>query len=150
MVCCVLFIKNPHTINYEQHVYIIYKILENDIKNNNINTELLKNISYARAYFINQIKQNKYFQLIKIENEFIKKYKITEFISRSNENIKINIKKVISSAQLSLNRIDDLEESTSKNIQNLTDFEGNKIVEILECEYIKNNIKKKDIIYLTL
>ena len=145
-----IFIKNPHTINYEQHVYIINKILENDIKNNNINTELLKNISYARAYFINQIKQNKYFQLIKIENEFIKKYKITEFISRSNENIKINIKKVISSAQLSLNRIDDLEESTSKNIQNLTDFEGNKIVEILECEYIKNNIKKKDITYLIL
>ena len=56
-----IFIKNPHTINYEQHVYIINKILENDIKNNNINTELLKNISYARAYFINQIKQNKYF-----------------------------------------------------------------------------------------
>lgn len=140
----IIFIKNPHTINYDQHVYVINKILQNDIKNNNINVELLKNISYARAYFINQIKVNKYFQLIKIENEFIKKYKITEFTSRNNENIKINIKKVISSAQLSLKRNEDLEEATNKNIQNLTDYDGNKIIDILECEYFKNNLKIKD------
>ena len=140
----IIFIKNPHTINYDQHVYVINKIPQNDIKNNNINVELLKNISYARAYFINQIKVNKYFQLIKIENEFIKKYKITEFTSRNNENIKINIKKVISSAQLSLKRNEDLEEATNKNIQNLTDYDGNKIIDILECEYFKNNLKIKD------
>ena len=140
----IIFIKNPHTINYDQHVYVINKILQNDIKNNNINVELLKNISYARAYFINQIKVNKYFQLIKIENDFIKKYKITEFTSRNNENIKINIKKVISSAQLSLKRNEDLEEATNKNIQNLTDYDGNKIIDILECEYFKNNLKIKD------
>ena len=82
--------------------------------------------------------------MIKIENEFIKKYKITEFTSRNNENIKINIKKVISSAQLSLKRNEDLEEATNKNIQNLTDYDGNKIIDILECEYFKNNLKIKD------
>ena len=123
-----IFIKNPHNINYDQHIYVINKILQNDIKNNNINIELLKNFSYARAYFINQIKIKQFLQLVKIENDFIKKYKITEFISRNNENIKINIKKVILSAQLSLKRFEDLEKSTITNIKNLTDFEGNKII----------------------
>jgi len=63
-----LFIKNPNNFNYDQHVYVINKILQIDIKNNNINIELLKNISYARSYFINQIKIKQFLQLVKIEN----------------------------------------------------------------------------------
>ena len=56
-----IYVKNPHTINYDQNIYVINKNCKNDIKNNTINIELLKNISYARAYLINQIKINKYY-----------------------------------------------------------------------------------------
>ena len=62
----IIFIKNPHILKYDQHIYNINKILEKDIKNNTTNIELLKNISYVRSYFINQIKKNKEYKLIKI------------------------------------------------------------------------------------
>ena len=52
--------------------------MKEDIKNNNINTDDLKSILYARAYFIYIIKNNPYTQLIKIENDFIQKFKIKE------------------------------------------------------------------------
>ena len=37
-------VKNPHTLSKDQHVFIIYQKVERDIKNNNINSEDLKNI----------------------------------------------------------------------------------------------------------
>ena len=60
---------------------------------------------------------------------------------------KMHIKKVIASVQLLLKRFNDLEDS-HRSIKNLTDFDGNKILEILECEYIHKNIKIKDNIYI--
>ena len=49
------------------------------------------------------IQNNKSIQLNKIEQYFIKKYKITEVSNRNNDN-KIAIKKVIASAQLNLKK----------------------------------------------
>lgn len=88
-------IKNKHTIEIDEHIFIINQDIENDIKNNSININKLKNICYARAYFINIIKNNRYTQLNKIEQDFVKKYSITEINSRGDSNVKIPVKKVI-------------------------------------------------------
>ena len=67
-------IKTKHSLTYEQHIYIIEQKVKKDIEENKINKEDLKNIIYARAYFIDTIKKNPNTQLIKIETDFIKKF----------------------------------------------------------------------------
>lgn len=85
-------IKTLHSIPYEDHIYIIEQKVKKNIETNNIKKDYLININYARAYFMEIITKNPYLQLLKIENDFIKKYKITEINSTMNEDIKINIK----------------------------------------------------------
>ena len=86
-------IKTGHSIPYEDHIFVIYNQIEKDLKNNIIDTEKLKTLIYARAYFINKLKNSQYIQLTKIEMDFINQYHIKEFSSRFNDGIKIPIKK---------------------------------------------------------
>ena len=51
-------IKNNHSLNWENHVYVISQKVIEDIENNKSDKENLKNIGYSRAYFINIIKKN--------------------------------------------------------------------------------------------
>ena len=124
--------------------------MKEDIKNNNINTDDLKSIIYARAYFIDIIKKNPYTQLIKIENDFIQKFKIKEIKLRENEQQVIPVKKVIQSAHLSVKKSDEIKSFAFKTITDMKDYDGNTIVEKLDCEYLKNNVKKNDEIYIIL
>ena len=143
-------LKTAHSIAYEDHIYVIYNQIENDIKNNTIDTEKLKTVIYARAYFINKLKNSQYIQLTKIEIDFINQYHIKEFSSRFNEQIKIPLKKIISSAQLLLKRTEELNNFSINNILDLTDYNNGKIVQKLTCKYMKNNLIKEDLIYLIL
>ena len=143
-------LKINHSLPYEEHVYIINKIVEEDLRNNKINIDMLEKITYARSYFINYIKLNPYLQITKIENDFIKNYNIKEISSRQNSNIKIPVKKVINSAHLHMKRINDLNNFSINNIRELIDYEVNQIVESLTSEYLKNNIIIKDDIYIIL
>ena len=143
-------IKVNHSLPYEEHVYIINKKIEKDLKNNKINKDMLEKITYSRSYFINYIKLNPYLQITKIENDFIKTYNIKEISSRQNSNIKIPVKKVINSAHLHMKRINDLNNFSINNIRKLIDYEGNQIVESITSEYLKNNIIIKDDIYILL
>ena len=93
-------IRNNHSIDYNNHVFIINQKINTDIKNNKIDKNSLKDICYARAYFINVINNNIYTQLNKIEIDFIKKYDIKEINTRNNDSVKIPVKKVIASASI--------------------------------------------------
>ena len=70
--------------------------------------------------------------------------------SRFNEQIKIPLKKIISSAQLLLKRTEELNNFSINNILDLTDYNNGKIVQKLTCKYMKNNLIKEDLIYLIL
>ena len=143
-------IRNKHSIDYNNHVFIINQKINSDIKNNNIDTNSLKNICYARAYFINVINNNIYTQLNKIEIDFIKKYGIKEINTRNNDSIKIPVKKVIASASIFNKRSKELKEFAFKCITNLKDYDNNNIVEELTVEFMRNNLKKNDKIYLII
>ena len=143
-------VKVKHTIQYEEHVYIINKKVELDIKNNTISEESLNKNTYARVYFIYLIKKNQYVQLTKLETDFIKKYQIKEISTRADENIKIPVKKVINSAYLSLKRMNELNDFAYNNITELKDNNGNNIVETITCEYYKDNLKVKDKVYMII
>ena len=56
-----------NSILYEEHSYDIYNEVKKDIKTKNLNHENLKNICYARAYFMNEMKNSPYIQLNKME-----------------------------------------------------------------------------------
>lgn len=60
------------------------------------------------------------------------------------------MKKIILSAQLILKWTLDLKEFSAKNINEITDYNNNKIVENISCKYLKDNIKYEDIIYIIL
>ena len=141
-------LKKTHSLPFDKHIFIIEEKVKNDIINNKINTEELKNIVYARAYFMDIIKKNPYTQLIKIENDFIKKFNIRDIKLRGNEDELIPVKKVIQSAHLSIKRAEELNLFSFKTITDMKDYDGNKIVEKIECEYLKKNIKVRMIYIL--
>ena len=82
-------IKTAHSISYKDHIYVIYNQIENNIKNNTIDTKKLKTVIYARAYFINKLKNSQYIQLTKIEIDFINQYHINE---NRSENVPVILK----------------------------------------------------------
>ena len=143
-------LKKTHSLPFDKHIFISEEKVKNDIINNKINTEELKNIVYARTYFMDIIKKNPYTQLIKIENDFIKKFNIRDIKLRGNEDELIPVKKVIQSAHLSIKRAEELNLFSFNTITDMKDYDGNKIVEKIECEYLKKNIKVKDDIYIIL
>jgi len=53
-------VTREHSISipYEEHIYVIYDEVENDIKNKKINRKKLNNICYTRAYFMKEIKNS--------------------------------------------------------------------------------------------
>ena len=132
------------------HVYIIYQKVLEDIKNNRIEKENLKNICYARAYFIDIIKKNPFLQLIKIEKDFIRKFEIDKISSSSVPLIQVDLKKVLASAQLSYKNEMKLSNYTVDSLVNLKDYNNESIIEEIKSEYMKDNIKQVDKLYLII
>ena len=87
----ILYLKNftikiKHSLSANKHIFIIEEKVEQDIAYNKININDLNNIIYARTYFMDLIKKNPYTQLIKIEKDFIQRYKITQIRMREKMN----------------------------------------------------------------
>ena len=69
---------------------------------------------------------------------------------RDNDNELIPVKKVIQSAHLSIKRAEELNSFSYKTISDIKDYDGHEIVEKIECEYLNNNLKVMDDIYIIL
>lgn len=78
---------------------------------------------------------------MKIETDFIKKYKIKDINTRLNDKNTIPVKKVIQSANLIIKRTKDLNNYAQNSLIELKDYYGNNIIEETYCEYSKNNKK---------
>lgn len=107
----------------------------------------MKNICYARAYFIDIIKKISFLQFIKIEKDFIRQFGIDKINLRTDPLIKVDLKKVLSSAQLSYKNEIKLSNYANVSLVNLKDNNNEAIIEEIKSEYMKDNIKHVDKIY---
>lgn len=95
-------------------------------------------------------KKNPFIQLIKIENDFVKEFGIKNINSWVDSNVKINLKKVIISAQLSYKNEEKLLNYSKDSLINLKDYNNDSLIEDLKCEYFKDSIRRTYINYLII
>ena len=142
--CIEVFPFNINCCSTYYTIYVISKKVIEDIENNKIDKENLKNICYARAYFINIIKKNPFLQLIKIENDFVRKFGINKKNYRADPALKIELKKVLSCAQLSHKNELKLSNYANESLVNLKDYNNESLIEEIKSKYMKDNIKQTD------